>query len=79
MYDRLFKSEHPGLKSENYLDDINPESIKKINIKLEENLTSIKPSDQYQFERHGYFICDQDSTSDNLKINRTVTLRDNWK
>tara|TARA_B110000037_G_scaffold219587_1_gene285076 strand:+ start:368 stop:2128 length:1761 start_codon:yes stop_codon:yes gene_type:complete len=79
LYDRLFKSEHPGLKSENYLDDINPESIKKINIKLEENLTSIKPSDQYQFERHGYFICDQDSTSNNLKINRTVTLRDNWK
>ena len=27
----------------------------------------------------GYFICDQDSTSNNIKINRTVTLRDNWK
>jgi glutaminyl-tRNA synthetase len=46
---------------------------------LEENLVNIKPSDQYQFERHGYFICDQESTSENLKINRTVTLRDTWK
>jgi len=79
LYDRLFKSEHPGVKSKNYLDDINPESVKKTKIKLEENLVNIKPSDQYQFERHGYFICDLESTSNNLKINRTVTLRDAWK
>jgi glutaminyl-tRNA synthetase len=79
LYDRLFKSEHPGVKSENYLDDINPESVKKIKIKLEESLVNIKPSDQYQFERHGYFICDPESTAENLKINRTVTLRDTWK
>ena len=79
LYDRLFKSEQPGLESENYLDDINPESIRKIKIKLEESLLNIKPNDQYQFERHGYFICDQESTSDYLKINRTVTLRDTWK
>ncbi|MDA9211410.1 glutamine--tRNA ligase/YqeY domain fusion protein [Methylophilaceae bacterium] len=79
LYDRLFKSEHPGLESENYLDDINPNSIKTVKIKLEENLANIKPYDQYQFERHGYFICDQESTSDFIKINRTVTLRDTWK
>ena len=79
LYDRLFKSEHPGVKSKNYLDDINLESVKKIKIKLEENLVNMKPTEQYQFERHGYFICDQESTSDNIKINRTVTLRDTWK
>jgi glutaminyl-tRNA synthetase len=79
LYDRLFKSEQPGSESENYLDDINPDSIRKIKIKLEESLVNIKPNDQYQFERHGYFICDQESTSDYLKINRTVTLRDTWK
>jgi len=79
LYDRLFKSEHPGVKSKNYLDDINLESVKKIKIKLEENLVNMKPTEQYQFERHGYFICDQKSTAENLKINRTVTLRDTWK
>jgi len=79
LYDRLFKSHRPGAKSKNYLDDINPESVKKMKIKLEENLLNINPSDQYQFERHGYFICDKESTPDNIKINRTVTLRDTWK
>jgi glutaminyl-tRNA synthetase len=79
LYDRLFISEQPGVESENYLDDINPNSVKTIKIKVEKNLADIKPGDQYQFERHGYFICDQNSTSAQLKINRTVTLRDAWK
>ena len=35
--------------------------------------------DKYQFERHGYFICDQKSTETQIKINRSVTLRDTWK
>ena len=79
LYDRLFLSEQPGLKSDNYLDDINPNSIEISKIKLEENLINIKPGEQYQFERHGYFICDQKSTKTQIKINRSVTLRDAWK
>ena len=79
LYDRLFKSEQPGIKSENFLDDINPESVKKIKVKLEENLLNTNPYDKYQFERHGYFICDTNSTNQNIKFNRTVTLRDTWK
>ena len=79
LYDRLFKSEQPGIKSENFLDDINPQSVKKIKVKLEENLLNTNPYDKYQFERHGYFICDTNSTNQNIKFNRTVTLRDTWK
>ena len=79
LYDRLFLSEQPGLTSDNYLDDLNPNSIEIKQIKIEENLFNISPGDQYQFERHGYFICDKDSTKSNIKINRTITLRDNWK
>ena len=79
LYDRLFLSEQPGLKSDNYLDDINPNSVEISKIKLEENLINIKPGEQYQFERHGYFICDQKSTKTQIKINRSVTLRDTWK
>ena len=79
LYDRLFITEQPGSKSNNYLDDINPNSIKVSKIKLEENLIDINPGDQYQFERHGYFICDQESKKSHIKINRTVTLRDTWK
>ena len=31
-----------------------------------------------QFERHGYFCPDPDSTAAKLIFNRTVTLRDTW-
>jgi glutaminyl-tRNA synthetase len=79
LYDRLFKVEHPGANSESYLDDINESSLTSITVQLEENLVNIKPMDQFQFERHGYFICDPDSSSKNIIMNRTVTLRDNWK
>jgi len=34
----------------------------------------------YQFEREGYFFCDQELTAKAGKpvFNRTVTLRDSW-
>jgi len=48
-------------------------------IKIEENLKDIKPGDQYQFERHGYFIADNLSVPQNIILNRTTTLRDNWQ
>lgn len=79
LYDRLFKEEYPGSKSDSYLDDINENSLSTIQVQLEENLSKIKPMEQYQFERHGYFICDKDSKNNNIILNRTVTLRDNWK
>ena len=79
LYDRLFKTEHPGSQNENYLDDLNPHSKTTIAVVLEENCLQVKPSEQYQFERHGYFICDTDSTKGSIEFNRTVTLRDTWK
>jgi glutaminyl-tRNA synthetase len=79
LYDRLFKTEHPGAESDSYLDDLNENSLKTIDIKVEENLAQVKPAEQFQFERHGYFICDLDSNKDSVVFNRSVTLRDTWK
>jgi len=78
LYDRLFKEAHPG-ENNNYLDDLNPDSLTIKEIKIEENLKDIKPGDQYQFERHGYFIADNLSVPQNIILNRTTTLRDNWQ
>ena len=61
------------------LDDLNPDSLTIKEIKIEENLKDIKPGDQYQFERHGYFIADNLSEPQNIILNRTTTLRDNWQ
>jgi len=78
QYDRLFKEENPGNKTDNYLDDLNLDSLTTSQIKLEESCLSVTPGDQFQFERHGYFICDSNQNSI-ITFNRTTTLRDNWQ
>jgi glutaminyl-tRNA synthetase len=78
LYDRLFKEAHPG-ENNNYLDDLNPNSLTSKEIKIEENLRTIIPGEQYQFERHGYFIADDLSKPEDIILNRTTTLRDNWQ
>ena len=86
LYDRLFKEAHPGQgKNEDgsdrdYLDDINPNSVKTITAQLEPSLKDAKPEDKFQFERHGYFVADRkDSKASAPVFNRTVTLRDAWQ
>jgi glutaminyl-tRNA synthetase len=80
MYDRLFKEAHPGEGDRDFLDDINPNSAYTITAQLELALKDAKPSDTFQFERHGYFVADRkDSIAGKPVFNRTVTLRDAWQ
>ncbi len=76
LYDRLFKSPHPGAGDRNFLLDLNPESKKIITAQLEPALKHARAEERFQFERHGYFVADR---YDPTKFNRTVTLRDSWK
>jgi glutaminyl-tRNA synthetase len=85
LYDRLFKVPHPGRSPSplgegrgegNYLDDLNPESLKVIRAFLEPSLKDAKAHERFQFERHGYFVSDADSSPPSFT--RTVTLRDSW-
>lgn len=79
LYDRLFTEETPdGVKDKDYLDFVNPESLKVITGYLEPGLKDAKPGDKVQFQRIGYFCVDRDSTSVKPVFNRTVTLRDSW-
>ena len=80
LYDRLFKEAHPGSGDRDYLNDLNPDSVKTINAQLEPSLKDAKPEDRFQFERHGYFVADKkDSIAGKPVFNRTVTLRDAWQ
>ena len=79
LYDRLFKTAHPGAGGQDYLQDLNPDSRKIITAQLELALKDAKPQDRFQFERHGYFVADLvDSKPGAPKFNRAVTLRDSW-
>jgi len=81
LYDRLFK--HPSPDSdktvENWLDNLNPESlVVKANAMVEKSLFEGQSGDTFQFEREGYFCRDKESTAEKLVFNRVVTLRDSW-
>ncbi len=80
LYDRLFKEAHPGSGEGDYLNDLNPDSVKTITAQLEPSLKDAKAEDRFQFERHGYFVADKkDSVAGKPVFNRTVTLRDAWQ
>lgn len=79
MYDRLFKTENMTAIDDDFKNHLNPNSL-EVNKKavLEPSLKEASIGDQMQFERIGYFRVDEDTTPDNLILNRTITLRDNW-
>ncbi|MDP2706696.1 MAG: glutamine--tRNA ligase, partial [Burkholderiales bacterium] len=79
LYDRLFKSPHPGAGDRDFLQDLNPDSKRIITAQLEPALANAKPEERFQFERHGYFVADRaDSRPGAPVFNRAVTLRDSW-
>ena len=79
LYDRLFANPAPGSGDRNFLDDLNPDSVKVITAQLEPALKAARPEDRFQFERHGYFVADRiDSRAGAPVFNRTVTLKDSW-
>lgn len=81
LYDRLFTTESPDLADCNYLDFINPDSLKIVKgAKVEASLINAKPEDRFQFLRLGYFCADnKDFAADNLVFNRAVSLKDSYK
>ena len=78
LYDRLFKEENPE-KGKNFLDAINPESVKTVTALIEPGVMNAISGETFQFERVGYFTVDgEDSLPGKPVFNRTVTLRDTW-
>jgi len=80
LYDRLFTDESPDThKGKDFLEFINPESLKIVKAFVEPSLKEAKVEDKFQFQRLGYFTVDKDSTSYKLVFNRTVGLKDAWE
>lgn len=80
LYDRLFNTEIPG---DDFISQINPNAKQSITAFVEPS--EFSENICYQFERHGYFVLDQNqnqnqnqNTQKELVFNRTVTLKDNW-
>ncbi|MBK5192106.1 MAG: glutamine--tRNA ligase/YqeY domain fusion protein [Flavobacteriaceae bacterium] len=79
LYDRLFSIESPDAdKEKDFMEFINPDSLKVITGFVEPGLKYAGVSEKFQFQRIGYFCVDKESTEEHLVFNRTVNLRDSW-
>ena len=78
LYDRLFTKENPEAEGD-FLDCINPFSLKVITAKAEPSIKDVAVGQRVQFERLGYFTPDEVDTSVGKPVfNRIVGLRDSW-
>lgn len=78
-YDRLFIEEAPdSYPNKDFMEFVNPDSLKIINAFVEPSLLDAKVGEQFQFQRMGYFNVDNDTTLNKLVFNKTVGLRDSW-
>jgi glutaminyl-tRNA synthetase len=80
LYDRLFDVINPGKGKEDFIDDLNSNSLDVLpNAVLEPHLLNVKPGETVQFERLGYFTADAaTSTEGHPRFHRTITLKDSW-
>ncbi|MCD6077425.1 MAG: glutaminyl-tRNA synthetase, partial [Ramlibacter sp.] len=79
LYDRLFSVPQPGAGEKDFLEELNPESLKVVTAYLEPSLASAKGDDKFQFERHGYFVADRrDHAAGRPVFNRVTGLKDSF-
>ena len=81
LYSNLFSDPEPDAADKNFLDCLNPESLKVLTgCKLEAGLEKAAAPAAYQFMRLGYFCPDsKDSTPEHPVFNRSVSLKDSYK
>ena len=77
IYNPLFAKPNPD--AANFAADLNPQSLEILSdARIEPAIAAANSSDVMQFERQGYFVRDEDSTSGRPVFNRTIGLRDTF-
>ncbi|MBC5782135.1 glutamine--tRNA ligase/YqeY domain fusion protein [Ramlibacter sp. USB13] len=78
LYDRLFSVPQPGAGEKDFLEELNPDSLKVVTAYVEPSLGKAKGDEKFQFERHGYFVADRKDHGDKPVFNRVTGLKDSW-
>ena len=79
MYDRLFVDPQPDAGGKDYLESLNPDSLKIVTAIVEPSLADAQPDEKFQFERHGYFVADRvDHAAGKPVFNFAVGLKDSF-
>ncbi|SFB73417.1 glutaminyl-tRNA synthetase [Polaromonas sp. OV174] len=79
LYERLFVEAHPDAGGKDFIENLNPNSLKVLKAVVEPSLAAAKADDKFQFERHGYFAADRvDHAARRPVFNLAVGLKDSW-
>ncbi|RZI74555.1 MAG: glutamine--tRNA ligase, partial [Rubrivivax sp.] len=79
LYDRLFSDPHPDAGGKDFIEALNPDSLRVVTAYVEPSLAAAKPDEKFQFERHGYFVADRvDHVTGEPVFNRVTGLKDSW-
>jgi glutaminyl-tRNA synthetase len=80
MYDRLFSDAQPDAGGKDFIESLNPNSLKVVTAIVEPSLANAAPDQKFQFERHGYFVADRVDHVQGAKpvFNLAVGLKDSW-
>ncbi len=81
LYDRLFSDPQPDAGGKDFIEALNPHSLKVVTAYVEPSLATAQPDDKFQFERHGYFVADRmdHGVGGKAVFNRVTGLKDSWK
>ncbi|GAB3646567.1 glutamine--tRNA ligase/YqeY domain fusion protein [Ramlibacter alkalitolerans] len=80
LYDRLFAVPQPGAGAKDFLEEINPDSLKVVTAYVEPSLGRAQADEKFQFERHGYFVADRKDhvAGEKPVFNRVTGLKDSF-
>ena len=79
LYDRLFVEAHPEAGGKDFIENLNPNSLKVLKAFVEPSLAAVKADEKFQFERHGYFVADRGGHATGTPVfNLAVSLKDSW-
>jgi glutaminyl-tRNA synthetase len=79
LYERLFTTPQPDAGEGNFLDFVNPNSLRVVQGFVEPSLAGAVADQRWQFERHGYFVSDRvDHRADKPVFNKITGLRDSF-
>jgi glutaminyl-tRNA synthetase len=80
MYDRLFIDAQPDASGKDFMESLNPNSLRVVTAVVEPSLSKALPDQKFQFERHGYFVADCVDHIPGTRpvFNFAVGLKDSW-
>ncbi|MEO6016740.1 MAG: hypothetical protein ABIP46_05750 [Polaromonas sp.] len=70
---------HPGAGDNDFLEELNAESLKTVTAYVEPSLTNVPAGQRFQCARHGYFVTDlMDHTEGKPVFNRVTGMKDSF-